>query len=128
MDFFKDLGKNLGNTAKSVSKKSEELVEITKLNRNIRNEEAKIEKYLLEIGSELYERFTKGEGVDESLQDKCTQIKAIEGTIDVLKEKIKNLKEHNSSPDSDTDRNTDCCNEAKIDANDPLNHDKKENG
>lgn len=109
MDFFKNLGSNIGKTAKTVTKKSEELVEITKLNLTIGNEEDKIKKLLLEIGAELYGRFSQGESYDDYLNGKCTQIKELEDTIQVLKEKVKNLKGQKTCGD--------CCSNMNEDAN-----------
>lgn len=101
MDFFNNVGKKLGKTAKSVTKKSEELVEITKINLAIGNEEDKIKKLLSEIGGELYGRFASGESFDESLDNKCAQVKAIADNIETLREKVKNLKSHNDETDYD---------------------------
>lgn len=129
MDFFKDLGKNIGKTAKTVTKKSEELVEITKLNLSIGNEEDKVKKLLLELGSELYEKFSKGETFDEGLNSKCTQIKAIEDTIEAIKEKVKVLKGHNASPEAAEDCNCSCSTnspEVKSEANYRLDNSDKE--
>ena len=105
MGFFNNLGNKLGKTAKTVTKKSEDLVEITKLNLTIGSEEDKIKKLLLEMGSELYSKFDEGESFDESLNEKCTQVKAIYNTIAVLKEKVNSVKGHN--PEAE------CCKEIK---------------
>jgi vacuolar-type H+-ATPase subunit I/STV1 len=92
MDFFNNLGKKIGNTAKSVTKKSEELVEATKVNMAIDKEEDKIKKLMLEIGLELYSKFTAGESFGDELDEKCAQIKAVEDNIADLRDKVKNLK------------------------------------
>lgn len=103
MDFFNNVGKKLGKTAKTVTKKSEDLVEITKINLTIGNEEDKIKKLLYEVGCELYSRFAKGESFDALLNDKCAQVKAVETNIESLKERVKSLKAPNNSPDSSTE-------------------------
>jgi archaellum component FlaC len=103
MDFFNNVGKKLGKTAKTITAKSEELVEITKINLSIGNEEDKIKKLLAEMGNELYVRFTNGESFDESLNGKCSQIKEVQENIEALRERVKSLKGHNSSPDNSTD-------------------------
>lgn len=92
MDFFNNLGSKIGKTAKTVTKKSEELVEITKLNLTIGNEEDKMKKLLLEIGSEFYSRYVDGESYDDYLNGRFAQVKDIETRVLELKEKIKNLK------------------------------------
>ena len=92
MDFFNNLGSKIGKTAKTVAKKSEELVEITKLNLAIGNEEDKIKKLLLEIGSEFYSRYHEGENFDDYLNGKFAQVQEIETRALALKEKSKRLK------------------------------------
>ncbi len=92
MDFFNNLGSKIGKTAKTVTKKSEELVEITKLNLTIGNEEDKMKKLLLEIGSEFYSRFIEGETYDDYLNGRFAQVKDIENHILELREKTKKLK------------------------------------
>lgn len=106
MDFFNNVGKKLGNAAKTAGKKSEELVEITKLNLSIGSEEDKAKKLFSEMGKELYSRFVSGESFDESINSKCADIKAIEDNILAIKEKVKNLKGHNNNPDSGTECNS----------------------
>ena len=127
MDFFNNVGKKLGNAAKTATKKSEELVEITKLNLNIGSEEDKTKKLFSEMGKELYARYSSGESFDESINSKCAEIKTVEDNIMALREKIKNLKGHNNSPDSEEDFNTEPVAEKKAEANYRLdNTDKKD--
>lgn len=124
MDFFNNVGKKLGNAAKTATKKSEELVEITKMNLSIGSEEDKTKKLFTEMGKEVYSRFASGESFDESINGKCAQIKAVEDNILTLKEKVKNLKAHNTSPD----RVTDCSSndtEKKEEANYRLDNGNK---
>ncbi len=103
MDFFNDLGKKIGKTAKTVSKKSEGLVEVTKLNLSIGNEEDKIKKMLIEIGSEIYGKFAEGEHFDQYVDDKCTQIKQVESNILELRNKVMKIKGHKTCPGCNTD-------------------------
>lgn len=107
MDIFKDLGKKIGSTAKTVGKKSEELVEVTKINLTIGNEEDKIKKLLVEIGSEVYAKQAEGEQFGDFIDEKCSQIKAIEQNIEELRSKVSKIKgqkacsECNTSIDED---------------------------
>ena len=122
MDFFNNVGKKLGNAAKTAGKKSEELVEITKLNLSIGSEEDKAKKLFSEMGKEIYVRFVNGDRFDESINSKCAAIKVVEDNIEAIKEKIKNFKGHNSSPDKATDCNTEVEENYQLD-----NETKKEN-
>ncbi len=92
MDFLSDIGKKITETAKTVTKKSESLVEITKLNLAIGNEEDKIKKAFLEIGSELYKNFQNGESYGDYFDTKCTEIKEMEENIAKLRERVLSLK------------------------------------
>jgi hypothetical protein len=117
MDFFNNVGKKLGNAAKTATKKSEELVEITKLNLAIGSEEDKTKKLFTEMGKELYVRFANGESFDEFINGKCSQIKAVDDNIETLKEKIKSLKGLNSIPENVTDSDSNNEAEKKVEAN-----------
>jgi uncharacterized membrane-anchored protein len=60
MDLLNDIGKRITRTAKSVTRKSEDMVEITKLNLDIGSEEEKIKRIFYEMGSELYRSYNNG--------------------------------------------------------------------
>jgi vacuolar-type H+-ATPase subunit I/STV1 len=96
MDFLNDIGKKITETAKTVTKKSENLVETTKINLSIGNEEDKIKRIFTEIGSELYKSFLDGESHGEYFDEKCTGIKEIEDNINSLREKLLTIKGHKS--------------------------------
>jgi hypothetical protein len=122
MDFINNVGKKLGNAAKTATKKSEGLVEITKTNLSIGSEEDKIKKLFTEMGKELYARFANGESFDEPTNGKCAEIKAVEDNIETLKEKVRNLKGHNSSPESITECNSDCNTDCNTEKKDEANY------
>lgn len=92
MDFLTDIGKKLTETAKTVTKKSEDIVEITKLNIAIGNEEDKIKRMFLEAGSDLYKSFLNGKSFGEYFDGKCAEIKEMEEDLAKLREKILKLK------------------------------------
>lgn len=92
MDFLNDLGKKLSETAKTVTKKSEELVEITKLNLAIGSDEDKIKKLFAEMGEELYRQYIVGKSFGEEFDLRCQNIKSLELNIEETKKKIQALK------------------------------------
>ena len=92
MDMFNDLGRKVAAAAKTVTRKSEDMVELTKLNLTIGNEEDKIKRMLYEIGSELYRSYTNGKSYEELFDVKCSEVKQLEDNIKVLKERILQLK------------------------------------
>jgi predicted RNA-binding Zn-ribbon protein involved in translation (DUF1610 family) len=84
MAFFENVGKKMG-----------EVVEVTKLNSAINNEEDKIKKLYTEIGRKVYERFTAGGTACEDVLEECSAVKASYEEIENLRNKIlqaKNLK------------------------------------
>lgn len=92
MDLLNDIGKKITETAKTVTKKSEDIVEITKLNLAISSEEEKIKRIFYEIGCELYRSYTNGTTGRELYESKCEEVKQIEENISSLKERLLLLK------------------------------------
>lgn len=92
MAFFDKLGKTLTETAKTVSKKSEELVEQTKLNLAIGSEEDKIKKLCEELGSEIYKEYKNGKSFGVQFDERCNLIKQSELNIEDLRNKVQGLK------------------------------------
>lgn len=92
MPFFDDLTKKMSEVAKSAAKKSEDLVETTKLKMAINSEEDKIKAAYTEIGKIIYKKYSSGENVDEDVLSSCQQIKSMEDTIVTLSEKITQIK------------------------------------
>jgi ribosomal protein L40E len=95
MALFENFTKKVTETAKAVSKKSGDLVEVTKLNMSINTEQDKIEKVYAEMGKSVYELFSKGGDVEEPFRESCEKIKAYEKSIEEMKQKIletKNVK------------------------------------
>jgi len=92
MDLLNGLGRKITATAKTVTRKSEDIVEITKLNLAIGNEEDKIKRMLYEIGSELYRSYTNGKAFGDFYDGRCAEVKQIEENINTLKERVLLLK------------------------------------
>lgn len=92
MSVFENFTKKVTETAKAAAKKSGDLVEVTKLNMNISNEEGKIEKAYEEIGKLVYESFKRGEEVAEAFRGQCELIRSYEEVISEMKQKILELK------------------------------------
>jgi hypothetical protein len=92
MDLLNDIGRKITATAKTVTRKSEDIVEITKLNLTIGSEEDKIKRMLYEIGSEMYRSYTNGKALGEFYDSRCSEVKQIEDNIKALKERILLLK------------------------------------
>ncbi|MEF9915885.1 MAG: zinc ribbon domain-containing protein [Lachnospiraceae bacterium] len=73
-DFFEDLGKKLSETAESVSKKTEEVVEIQKLKSQIRTMERNNDRDIFDLGKMVFERYNNGEIIDAESKALCEEI------------------------------------------------------
>jgi len=97
-----NITKKVTDTAKTAAKISGSVVEVTRLNMSINAEEEKIKKLYTEIGKQLYEDYTEGKTVSEKLQEKCAEIDGIISNIEVMKERILELKKTKACPNCGT--------------------------
>jgi hypothetical protein len=82
-----------GETARAAAKKSGDLVEITKLNINIGNEEDRIRKVYYDIGRIVYDGYNDGDELSLKLKNHCEKIKLYEANIEEMKKKVRELKD-----------------------------------
>lgn len=92
MAFLENLGKKVGEAAQAAAKKSNEIVETTKLNSNINSEEDKIQKLYVQLGKAVYEKFTQTGAAEDYAQEACQEIITHQENIKTLREKIAELK------------------------------------
>jgi ribosomal protein L40E len=92
IDKLSKIAKSVGDEAANAAKKSGELIEITKLNHAISNEEDKINAILPKMGNISYQKFKNGENIDPDLLNYCNKIEEIKSTITGLKQKILEIK------------------------------------
>lgn len=92
MAFFQDLGKKITNAAQDASKKTSELIEISKLNSSINTEKAAIVETQKKIGSMVYDMFTAGEPLPEPLLVEVQSISEKNLAITNLENKIAEIK------------------------------------
>jgi len=92
VSIFDSIGKKIGETAQAAQKKANNTIEITKLNKAISNEEAKIEKIYNELGRKLYDFYAQGHNIDEEFEQECEEISIYKDNIKDLKKKIMELK------------------------------------
>lgn len=87
MEFLNDLKKNITGTAKDMKRKSEDMIEITKLSVSVGSDEEKLKKMIYELGLETYKSYC--ENPEESnCTKKCVEISRLEDVIKRSKEKI----------------------------------------
>ncbi len=92
MEFFENLKAKLGETTRVVAKKSNELVEITKLRASLGETEAKLDKTLQLMGASLYEAYKTGAETYASLEENCEEVDALYARIAEIRARISTLK------------------------------------
>ena len=91
-DVAKNIGKSAGDFAKQVGDKTNDALEISKLNTKISAENAEIEKEKKKLSDALFERFARGEEVPDEVKEFCDNIKSHLLNIDGFKEEIEKVK------------------------------------
>ena len=91
-DVAKNIGKSAGDFAKQVGDKTNDALEISKLNTKISAENAEIEKEKKKLSDALFEKFARGEEVPEEVKEFCNNIKSHLLNIDGFKEEIEKVK------------------------------------
>jgi Zn finger protein HypA/HybF involved in hydrogenase expression len=89
---FKDsllkIGKYLEDGASNVAYKSENLIEISKLNLALSSDEKLIDEIYLKLGKRIYKDYLDNKIIDKGLKDKCLEIETINKDIEGINKKI----------------------------------------
>ncbi len=93
MDVAKSAAVVTGEAAKKAAEKTQDTIEITKINAKIRDEKDNIEKIKAEIGSYFLDKFDSGELTDAFVATKAQSIQSIQGTIADLESKLATIKD-----------------------------------
>lgn len=97
-----------------IAKKSEELVEISKLTVSISSQEAKIQDMYAEIGKQLCEKHEHGIYVDPDLVESCNEVIKLKTNVKNIKDTILQLKSKKrctECEDIEINSNTDTIND-----------------
>lgn len=92
MGFFNDLGNAFNDAAKTVSNKTNEVVEVTKLNNHMNDCIKRINQKYIEMGKKVYEEYKNEPELFERYQELCMQIDEIQKDLEETKDKISNVK------------------------------------
>lgn len=92
MAFWGNLKKKAGTLAQSAAQKSGEVMEITKLNMNIKTEKEAKEALYRELGEFYFKKQTTGEFSEEIVNKLCEQIKIHAENIVFYQEKVNKIK------------------------------------
>jgi predicted nucleic acid-binding Zn-ribbon protein len=91
MPSMPDLSKikvSISNGFETISSKSEDFIEISKLKYKIHSEESSMEDLYKDMGKELYIMFKRNNHIDSSLLDYCNALKKIEKRINNLEKEL----------------------------------------
>lgn len=111
MAFLDNISKKFGEAAQTAAKKSEELVQVTKLNLAVDAEKDNIKRLYDELGKKTYESYCKGEILNDELKRICEQVKAHQQQIESLRQKILVIKDAKICPgcNKEIDRTASFC-------------------
>ncbi len=93
------LGDTVKKTADNIAEKSSDMVEISKLNKSIREEEDKISKGIMTIGNNVYESYISGKEVVD-LKSTCDAVTEMHNKIASLKNQIERIKSESKNKNS----------------------------
>lgn len=100
---FKSFGRKISDAAKSTAKKSEELIETSKLRSKIKENESEIEKLKKEIGEAAYAKFVEGVKIFDEAEEMCESIKGFEEKIAEIEVDILSLRRIRVCPSCQTE-------------------------
>ena len=94
MDFFEKIGEAANKTYKYTAEKTSKIAKETKLKLQINEYKSDIKDLYMEIGENVYEKYTKGEELDKNeLEIKCEMIDDYSNKITECKDEILKIKE-----------------------------------
>lgn len=92
MSIFNKIGEKAATAAQTAAKKSSDLLEISKINREIGKEQDTIDKMLFELGQKYYLAYREEIEADNQFKNLFDTIKQHEKNINLLNEKIEQYK------------------------------------
>ena len=90
MDFWTNFKKIFIDTAQTVAKKTEEVVETSKTKYSIYDAKNDIQKVYTEIGREIYAAYKEDRNAADYIEEKCKEIDELVAKMEMLKEKLDN--------------------------------------
>jgi len=93
LEILDSLKNKIYETAKTAAKKSNEIVETTKIKFAISDAEAKIAQTMKEMGEMIYDAYKNGEEPEDEYLEKCSAIDDVFENINDLKERLCEVKD-----------------------------------
>lgn len=88
MSIIDQIGKKVSKAATTATQKSNELIDVTKLNANISREEKEISDLYAQMGQECFRLYKENTQLPDELLILCEEIAAHFATIDSFKQEI----------------------------------------
>ncbi len=111
MSFFNNFGKKIEDATKTAAKKSNELVEMTKINVEIKSEEDKIKKIYTDIGEKVCENYNVDDEIFDGFEELYNRVQDSKAKIHKLNDRaleIKNIKLCNTCSEKLSEDNLYC--------------------
>lgn len=86
--FFENLGKTVGRTMNTVGKKTDNFIEIQKLNSKASSLERQCEKCMMDLGEVIFQRYQAGALQDEELIPLCEELLQTKRELEKYQEAI----------------------------------------
>ena len=90
-----DLFDKIGNIAKNIGDRTNDAIEITKLNAKIATEKSAVAEDLKKIGEFYYKKFADEEPIDTEIQEFCDNAASHYEAIDQAQAEIERIKKEN---------------------------------
>ncbi len=87
-DLFKDFSQKFTEVASDLSKKTEDTIEIQKIKSEVRGLKRANDRDFRDIGLSIYEKYVKGEDIDENFREVCQEIAKRDEDIEKKEEEI----------------------------------------
>lgn len=84
MEYWENIKKTTVDMSYKVVKRTEEIVETSKIKYRIHDVKNQIEKLYAQIGKEVYEAYAYGREVSGLVEDKCREIDSLNEKLDDL--------------------------------------------
>lgn len=98
MSIINNVGKKITGAGKVAIKASGNMVQITKLNMAIKSEESKIQGFMANIGSIIFDKYKEGQEIDLDVKTSCEEIEKSIKVIEELKLKIIDVRDLKKCP------------------------------
>jgi len=92
MAFLDQFKAKASSISKAASDKTNEMIEVTKLNKKISDSQHAITENYLAIGKLVFEKYTNGSSLDEDVASNCKTISELQEEIKKLQEQINGVK------------------------------------